>query len=53
MKEFLNLEIKRISKDMNFKSYPEAFFQDIDFKDQDLWNRIITQLTQMGILTAE
>ncbi|MEK6879578.1 MAG: hypothetical protein AABY22_08225 [Nanoarchaeota archaeon] len=53
LNEFLNLEIKRISKDMNFKSYPEAFFQDIDFKDQDLWNRIITQLTQMGILTAE
>jgi hypothetical protein len=53
LSEFLNLEIKRVSKDMNFKSYPEAFFEDIDFKDQDLWNRILAQFAQMGILTAE
>ena len=50
--EFLLPEIKRIAKMMGFKSYPQPYFQDIDFKDQDLWNRIVNQLVQLGVLTS-
>ncbi len=52
LNEFLSLEIKRISKDLNFKSYPQPLFMELDLKDEDLWNRIIAQLAQMGVLTS-
>lgn len=44
-------EIKRISKQMGFKSYPTPYFEDVDLKDEDSFSRIVVQLTQLGILT--
>lgn len=52
LNEFLIPEIKRISKEMGFRSSPTPYFQDLDFKDGDLWNRVVTQLVQMGVLTS-
>ncbi len=51
--EFLTPEIKRISKDLNFKTYPKAVFETIDLKDEDLFARILAQLAGIGYLTPE
>lgn len=49
---FLKPEIDRIFKAMGFKGRPpQAIFEDIDLKDSDTFDRIITQLAQFGILT--
>jgi hypothetical protein len=53
LRDFLNPEIKRISKQMNFKSYPVARMEPIRIEDQTNTQRIYAQLIQMGILTAE
>jgi hypothetical protein len=52
LNEFLVPEMKRLGKNMGFRKIPTPYFENLDLKDEDLWNRIITQLTQMGILTS-
>jgi hypothetical protein len=51
--EFLMPEVKRISKDMGFRSFPRAVFEDIDIRDESIYGRIFTRLIELGILTAE
>ena len=51
--EFLSPEIRRISKDLGFKNYPTAHFQDIDIKDDIQYSRIYTRLVELGMLTPE
>ena len=51
MNEFLIPEMKRISKDLGFKNYPTPYFDEIDLKDDALWNRVMAQLIQLGVLT--
>lgn len=51
--EFLNPEIKRISKLMGFKSYPIASLGKIDLDDTSQLLRVYTQLIQMGVLTPK
>lgn len=51
MNEFLIPEMKRISKDLGFKNYPTPHFDEIDLKDDSLWNRIMANLMQLGVLT--
>lgn len=51
--EFLNPEIKRISKLMGFKSYPSATMGEIDLDDQSQMMRVYAQLMQLGILTPK
>ena len=51
--QLLNHEIKRICKSLGFKNYPKANFQEIELKDKTTWNRVVAQLIQYGILTAE
>lgn len=50
---FLNPEIKRISKELGFKNYPEAVMADLDLNDQTQTNKIYLQLLQLGALTPE
>ena len=52
LNEFLVPEMKRLGKLMGFRNVPVPYFETLDLKDEDLWNRIVTQLTQMGILTS-
>lgn len=52
LEEFLIPEIKRIALEMGFKNYPEPFFEDIDLKDNNEFNRIVVQLGQIGILSS-
>jgi len=51
--EFLIPEIRRISKDLGFKNYPEPVFEDIDLKDDVQYSRIYNRLMELGILTPE
>jgi len=51
--EFLVPEIRRISKDLGFKNYPEPVFEDIDLKDDVQYSRIFNRLMELGILTPE
>jgi hypothetical protein len=53
IQDFLIKEMKRIAKQLNFKSCPEPFFEEIDLKDEIQMARIYTQLAQIGILTAD
>lgn len=48
---FLIPEIKRVSKDLGFRSVPQPYFHDIDLKDTAEFNRILAQLYQYGLLT--
>lgn len=51
--QFLAPEIKRVCKSLGFKNYPEPNFQEIELKDKTTWNRVVAQLLQYGILTAD
>lgn len=51
--EFLIPEIKRISRKMNFKTYPVPEFQEIMLKNEIDYARIYTRLAEIGILTPE
>ena len=53
LNQFLIPEIKRVSKTLGFKNYPEPHFQEIELKDKTTWNRVVAQLLQYGILTAD
>jgi len=51
--DFLQPEIKRIAKDLGFRSYPTVKFQDVDLRDEVQLMRVTTRLMELGILTAE
>lgn len=53
LNDFLIPEIKRISKLLGFKSYPEPKFEDIDLEDSIEWVRSISRLLELGALTPE
>ncbi len=50
---FLYPVMRRISKDMGFKNYPEPFFEEINLKDEVEWARIYTRLAELGFLTPQ
>jgi hypothetical protein len=50
---FLNPEIKRISKELGFKTYPHACMAELDLTNEALFQKIIVQLGQIGILTGK
>lgn len=53
LNKFLIPEVKRIHNLMGFKgSPPLPFYTDFDFKDQDLFNRIIVSMVNAGLLTS-
>jgi len=51
LNEFLIPEMKKIAKTMGFQSCPTPKFEDIDLRDESDWERIVTQLSNLGILT--
>jgi len=53
LNQFLAPEIKRVCRALGFKNYPEARFEEIELKDKTTWNRVVAQLLQYGVLTAE
>ena len=53
LNDFLQKEIKRISNDLGFRSYPTAVFKDIDMRDETQLMRVSTRLMELGILTPQ
>jgi hypothetical protein len=53
LNNFLQPEIKRIAKEMGFRVYPQAQFEDLSLQDNTELMRIANRLTELGILTPE
>lgn len=53
LNDFLQKEIKRISGDLGFRSYPTAVFKDMDMRDETQLMRATTRLIELGVLTPE
>jgi len=53
LNDFLQIEIKRIAKNLGMKSYPVAKFRDIDVRDQTQLMRVTTRLMELGVLTPQ
>ena len=53
LENFLMPEIRRISKEMGFKNYPDANFEDVDLRDTSVYSRIYSRLIELGVLTPE
>jgi len=45
-------EVKRLSAQLGFQSYPEPKFTNIDLKDEGEMAKIFTRLQELGIITA-
>lgn len=52
LENFLNPEIKRIAQNLGLKSFPRAGMADLDIANENLFQKIIVQLGQLGILTG-
>jgi|TARA_X000001382_G_scaffold130715_1_gene126591 hypothetical protein len=53
LENFLMPEIRRVSKEMGFKNYPNAHFEDVDLRDNSVYSRIYSRLIELGVLTPE
>ena len=53
LNDFLIPEVKRLCKNLGFKNFPTPHFEEIDLKDNSVWNRVSAQLVQLGVLTPE
>jgi hypothetical protein len=53
LEDFLQIEIKRIAKNLGMKSYPTAKFKDIDIRDQANLMRVSTRLMELGVITPQ
>ena len=53
LNDFLQPQIKMVCRNMGFRNYPEAKFEEIDIKDEVQFQRVITRLLEIGILTPE
>ena len=51
--EFLQPEIKRLCKDLGFKSYPRAYFEEIDLQDEVQFYRVWIRMLELGVLDPE
>ena len=51
--EFLDIEIKRIAKELGFRNYPKANFEDIPLREDYNLRRIYSRLIEIGVLTPE
>lgn len=53
LNKFFNREIERVCEEMNFKSVPRAEFEKIKLEDETQYLRILTRLSELGLLTPE
>ncbi len=53
LNDFLQKEIKRVAKDLGFRSYPTATFKDIDMRDETQLMRVATRLMELGVITPQ
>ena len=53
LNDFLQPQIKLVCKNLGFRKYPTARFQEIDLKDEVQLQRVTTRLMELGIITPE
>jgi hypothetical protein len=53
LSDFLQKEIKRISQELGFRSYPTAVFKDIDMRDETQLMKVSTRLMELGVITPQ
>jgi hypothetical protein len=53
LNEFLMPEIKRISKEIGFRDFPEPEFDAVTLRDETNLQRIYSRLIEVGVLTPE
>tara|TARA_B110000495_G_scaffold133909_1_gene117129 strand:- start:471 stop:2477 length:2007 start_codon:yes stop_codon:yes gene_type:complete len=53
LNDFLQPQIKMVCKNLGFRKFPIAKFQEIDIKDEVQLQRVATRLLELGILTPE
>ena len=53
LNDFLQPQIKLVCQNLGFRDYPRAKFQEIDIKDEVQFQRVVTRLLELGILTPE
>ena len=53
IREFLEPEIKRISRELGFRNYPKPHLEDVPLKEDYNLRRIYGRLIEIGVLTPE
>lgn len=51
--DFLQKEMKRVAKELGFRSYPRATFKDIDMRDETQLMKVSTRLMELGVITPQ
>jgi len=51
--DFLQKEIKRIAKNLGFRSFPQVVMKDIDMRDETQLMRVSTRLMELGVITPQ
>jgi hypothetical protein len=51
--DFLQREVKRISKELGLRSYPTVRMKDVDMRDETQLMKVSTRLMELGILTPQ
>ena len=53
LENFLMPEIRRVAKEMGFKNYPDAHFEEVDLRDTSIYSRVYSRLIELGVLTPD
>ena len=53
LNDFLQPQIKLVCQQLGFRDYPIAKFEDIDLKNEVQFQRVVTRLMELGVLTPD
>jgi len=53
LNDFLQPQIKLVCQNLGLRDYPRAKFEEIDIKDEVQFQRVVTRLLELGVLTPE
>jgi len=51
--DFIMPQVKMVCKSLGFRKYPTVKFQEVDIKDEVQFQRVITRLLEIGIISPE
>ena len=51
--DFLQSQIKMVCRNMGFRKYPTAKFEEVDLKDEVQLQRVATRLMELGLITPK
>ena len=53
LNDFLQREVKRVSKELGLRSYPTVRMKDVDMRDETQLMKVSTRLMELGVLTPQ